>query len=127
MLRTFLMLAAFFGFTGVALGAFAAHGLKNRLTAEYLAIFHTGVLYQLIHTLAIFGVAILATRIQGRLITYAGVAFTLGILLFSGSLYLLTLTGISKLGIITPIGGLCLLIGWFILGWTAWRLGLDTL
>jgi uncharacterized membrane protein YgdD (TMEM256/DUF423 family) len=127
MLRTFLMLSAFFGFTGVALGAFAAHGLKNRLTPEYLAIFHTGVLYQLIHTLAIFGVAILATQIQGRLVSYAGIAFVLGILLFSGSLYLLTLTGVSKLGIITPIGGLCFLIGWFILGWLAWRLGLDTL
>ena len=127
MFRTFLMLAAFFGFTGVALGAFAAHGLKNRLTPEYLAIFHTGVLYQLIHTLAIFGVAILATQIQGRLVSYAGIAFVLGILLFSGSLYLLTLTGVSKLGIITPIGGLCFLIGWFILGWLAWRLGLDTL
>ncbi|WP_285423562.1 MULTISPECIES: DUF423 domain-containing protein [unclassified Pseudomonas] len=127
MLRTFLMLAAFFGFTGVALGAFAAHGLKNRLTPEYLAIFQTGVLYQLIHALAIFGVAILATQIQGRLVSYAGIAFTLGILLFSGSLYVLTLTGVSKLGIITPIGGLCFLIGWFILGWTAWRLGVDTL
>lgn len=127
MLRTFLMLAAFFGFTGVALGAFAAHGLKNRLTPEYLAIFHTGVLYQLIHALAIFGVAILATQIQGRLVSYAGIGFTLGILLFSGSLYLLTLTGVSKLGIITPIGGLCFLIGWFILGWLAWRLGLETL
>ncbi|HXR01592.1 MAG TPA: DUF423 domain-containing protein [Pseudomonas sp.] len=127
MLRTFLMLAAFFGFTGVALGAFAAHGLKNRLSPEYLAIFHTGVLYQLIHALAIFGVAVLATQIQGRLVTYAGISFTLGILLFSGSLYLLTVTGVSKLGIITPIGGLFFLIGWFILGWTAWRLGLDTL
>ncbi|MFJ3485689.1 DUF423 domain-containing protein [Pseudomonas sp. NPDC090202] len=127
MLRTFLMLAAFFGFTGVGLGAFAAHGLKNRLSPEYLAIFHTGVLYQLIHALAIFGVAVLATQIQGRLVTYAGIAFTLGIILFSGSLYVLTLTGFSKLGIITPIGGLCFLIGWFILGWTAWRLGLDTL
>ncbi|SEJ87001.1 DUF423 domain-containing protein [Pseudomonas sp. NFR16] len=127
MLRTFLMLAAFFGFTGVALGAFAAHGLKNRLTPEYLATFQTGVLYQLIHALAIFGVAILATQIQGRLVNYAGIAFTLGILLFSGSLYVLTLTGVSKLGIITPIGGLCFLVGWFILGWTAWRLGVDTL
>lgn len=127
MLRTFLMLAAFFGFTGVALGAFAAHGLKNRLSAEYLAIFHTGVLYQLIHALALFGVAILAIQIQGRLVTYAGISFALGILLFSGSLYLLTLTGVSKLGIITPIGGLFFLIGWFILGWTAWRMGLDTL
>jgi len=127
MLRTFLMLAAFFGFTGVALGAFAAHGLKNRLSAEYLAIFHTGVLYQLIHALALFGVAILAMQIQGRLVTYAGISFTIGILLFSGSLYLLTLTGVSKLGIITPIGGLFLLLGWAILGWTAWRLGVDTL
>jgi uncharacterized membrane protein YgdD (TMEM256/DUF423 family) len=127
MLRTFLMLAAFFGFTGVALGAFAAHGLRNRLSAEYLAIFQTGVLYQMIHTLALFGVALLAMQIQGRLVTYAGVAFTLGIILFSGSLYLLTLTGVGKLGIITPIGGLCFLIGWAILGWTAWQLGIDTL
>ncbi|HEY0287499.1 MAG TPA: DUF423 domain-containing protein [Pseudomonas sp.] len=125
MFRTFLMLAAFFGFTGVALGAFAAHGLKTRLSAEYIAIFHTGVLYQLIHALAIFGVALLAMQIQGRLVTYAGIAFTLGIILFSGSLYLLTLTGTSKLGIITPIGGLCFLIGWAILGWTAWRLGVE--
>lgn len=127
MLRTFLMLSAFFGFTGVALGAFAAHGLKNRLTPEYLAVFHTGVLYQLIHALAIFGVALLAMQIQGRLVTYAGISFTLGIILFSGSLYLMTLTGATKLGIITPIGGLFFLLGWAILGWTAWRLGLDTL
>ncbi|MCF7533525.1 DUF423 domain-containing protein [Pseudomonas petrae] len=127
MLRTFLMLASFFGFTGVALGAFAAHGLKNRLTPEYLAVFHTGVLYQLIHALAIFGVALLAMQIQGRLVTYAGISFTLGIILFSGSLYLMTLTGATKLGIITPFGGLFFLIGWGILGWTAWRLGLDTL
>jgi len=127
MLRTFLMLASFFGFAGVALGAFAAHGLKNRLTPEYLAVFHTGVLYQLIHALAIFGVALLAMQIQGRLVTYAGISFTLGIILFSGSLYLMTLTGATKLGIITPFGGLFFLIGWAILGWTAWRLGLDTL
>ena len=127
MLRTFLMLASFFGFTGVALGAFAAHGLKNRLTPEYLAVFHTGVLYQLIHALAIFGVALLAMQIQGRLVTYAGISFTLGIILFSGSLYLMTLTGATKLGIITPFGGLFFLIGWAILGWTAWRLGLYTL
>jgi len=122
MLRGFLMLAAFFGFTGVALGAFAAHGLKSRLTAEYLAIFHTGVTYQLVHTLALLGVALLATQIPGRLITWAGVSFAIGILLFSGSLYLLTMTGISKLGIITPFGGLAFLVGWFCLGLAAWRL-----
>jgi len=123
MVRTFLMLAAFFGFTGVALGAFAAHGLKNRLSAEYLAIFHTGVLYQLIHALAILGVAVLAAQLPGRLMTMAGWSFALGIVLFSGSLYALTLTGISKLGIITPFGGLAFLVGWALLGLTAWRLG----
>lgn len=122
MLRGFLMLAAFFGFTGVALGAFAAHGLKNRLTPEYLAIFHTGVTYQLVHTLALLGVALLATQIPGRLITWAGASFVIGILLFSGSLYLLTLTGVSKLGIVTPFGGLAFLVGWFCLGLAAWRL-----
>ncbi|KPY98581.1 DUF423 domain-containing protein [Pseudomonas syringae] len=123
MLRNFLMLAAFFGFTGVALGAFAAHGLKERLSAEYLAVFHTGVLYQLIHALALLGVAILATHIPGRLITWAGFSFAVGILLFSGSLYALTLTGFSKLGIITPFGGLAFLFGWSMLGLAAWRLG----
>ncbi|RMQ96047.1 hypothetical protein ALP94_02680 [Pseudomonas savastanoi pv. glycinea] len=123
MVRSFLMLAAFFGFTGVALGAFAAHALKNRLSPEYLAIFHTGVLYQLIHALAILGVAVLAAQLPGRLMTWAGFSFALGIVLFSGSLYLLTLTGVSKLGIITPFGGLAFLVGWALLGLTAWRLG----
>ena len=124
MLRVFLMLAAFFGFTGVALGAFAAHGLKGRLTEQYLAIFHTGVTYQLVHTLALFGVALLATHLPGRLVTWAGVCFAVGIVLFSGSLYVLTMTGISKLGIITPFGGLAFLLGWFFLGLAAWRLQL---
>ncbi|EXF92017.1 membrane protein [Pseudomonas fluorescens HK44] len=122
MLRGFLMLAAFFGFTGVGLGAFAAHGLKDRLSAEYLAIFHTGVTYQLVHTLALLGVALLAAQIPGRLIIWAGVSFAIGILLFSGSLYLLTLTGVSKLGIVTPFGGLAFLVGWLCLGIAAWRL-----
>ena len=123
MVRGFLMLAAFFGFTGVALGAFAAHGLKGRLSAEYLAIFHTGVLYQLVHALAILGVAVLAAQLPGRLMTWAGVSFALGIVLFSGSLYALTLTGIGKLGIITPFGGLAFLLGWALLGVAAWRFG----
>ena len=122
MLRVFLMLAAFFGFTGVALGAFAAHGLKGRLTEQYLAIFHTGVTYQLVHTLALFGVALLATHLPGRLVTWAGVCFAVGIVLFSGSLYVLTMTGISKLGIVTPFGGLAFLAGWLCLGLAAWRL-----
>lgn len=126
MLRGFLMLAAFFGFTGVGLGAFAAHGLKSRLTPEYLTIFHTGVTYQLVHTLALLGVALLATQVPGRLLTWAGASFVVGILLFSGSLYVLTLTGISKLGIVTPFGGLAFLAGWLCLGLAAWRLPLTT-
>jgi uncharacterized membrane protein YgdD (TMEM256/DUF423 family) len=93
------------------------------LSPEYLAIFHTGVLYQLIHALAILGVAVLAAQLPGRLMTWAGFSFALGIVLFSGSLYVLTLTGISKLGIITPFGGLAFLVGWALLGLTAWRLG----
>lgn len=123
MLRSFLMLAAFFGFTGVGLGAFAAHGLKNRLSDDYLAVFHTGVTYQLFHTLALLAVALLAVHLPGRLMLWAGILFTLGIVLFSGSLYALTLSGIGKLGIITPFGGLCFLLGWLCLGLAAWRLG----
>jgi uncharacterized membrane protein YgdD (TMEM256/DUF423 family) len=122
MLRGFLLLAAFFGFTGVALGAFAAHGLRARLSSEYLAVFQTGVNYQLIHALALLAVALLAQHLPGRLAMFAGSLFTLGILLFSGSLYLLTLGGL-KLGIVTPIGGLAFLGGWLCLGLAAWRLG----
>ena len=85
MIRPFLMLAGFFGLTGVALGAFAAHGLKNRLTADYLAVFQTGVHYQLIHALALFGLALLALQAPSRLLFAAGGLFTLGILLFSGA------------------------------------------
>lgn len=122
MLRPFLMLAAFFGFTGVALGAFAAHGLKNRLTPEHLAVFQTGVHYQMLHALALLGVALLSVQVGGTLVKLAGWAFVVGILLFSGSLYLLTLAGLS-LGIVTPIGGLFFLIGWALLLATAARLG----
>ncbi|CDF81776.1 DUF423 domain-containing protein [Pseudomonas sp. QL9] len=122
MLRTFLLFAAFFGFTGVGLGAFAAHGLKNRLSADYLAIFQTGVHYQMLHALALFGVALLSTQLSGRLIAASGWLFVAGILVFSGSLYLLTLTATPVLGAITPIGGLCFLGGWLCLGLAAWRL-----
>lgn len=122
MLRIFLMLAAFFGFTGVALGAFAAHGLKSRLTPEYLAVFQTGVHYQMLHALALLGVALLSVQVGAALVKWAGWAFAVGILLFSGSLYLLTLAGLS-VGIITPIGGLFFLIGWALLLAAAARLG----
>ena len=122
MLRTFLLFAAFFGFTGVALGAFAAHGLKSRLSADYLAIFQTGVHYQMLHALALFGVALLSAHLGGRLVGMAGGFFVVGILIFSGSLYLLTLTSTPVLGAITPIGGVCFLAGWLCLGLAAWKL-----
>ncbi len=77
------------------------------------------------HALALLGVALLATQIPGRLVTWAGASFAVGILLFSGSLYVLTLTGVSKLGIITPFGGLAFLSGWLCLGLAAWRLPLT--
>jgi len=122
MARLWLLLSAVAGFSGVALGAFAAHGLKSRLTPEYLAVFQTGTHYQLIHALALFGVALLATRLPGRAVNLAGGCFALGILLFSGSLYLLTLTGATGLGVITPFGGLAFLAGWLCLGLAAWRI-----
>ena len=126
MFRVLLLLAALFGFTGVGLGAFAAHGLKGQLSAEYLAVFQTGVHYQMLHALALLGLAALWQRLGGRLLTAAGVCFCVGILLFSGSLYALTLSGISALGMITPMGGLTFLAGWLCLGLAAWRLPAHT-
>lgn len=126
MLRVLLLLAALFGFTGVGLGAFAAHGLKGQLSAEYLAVFQTGVHYQMLHALALLALAALWQRLGGRLLTAAGVCFCVGILLFSGSLYALTLSGISALGMITPVGGLTFLVGWLCLGLAAWRLPAHT-
>lgn len=121
MARLFLLLAAFSGFTSVALGAFAAHGLRQQLSAEYLAVFQTGVQYQQLHTLALLAVALLLQRQAGRLLIISGGFFVVGMLLFSGSLYALTLTGIGKLGIITPFGGVAFLLGWLLLGLSAWR------
>jgi uncharacterized membrane protein YgdD (TMEM256/DUF423 family) len=122
MARLWLLLAAFAGFTGVALGAFAAHGLKTRLSADHLAVFQTGSHYQLIHALALFGVALLALQAPGRLVNLAGALFALGILLFSGSLYLLALSGYGRFGIVTPFGGLAFLGGWLCLALAALRL-----
>jgi uncharacterized membrane protein YgdD (TMEM256/DUF423 family) len=123
MARLWLLLSACAGFTGVALGAFAAHGLKNQLTPAYLAVFRTGAHYQLIHALALFGVGLLVMLRPTPLINCAGALFALGIILFSGSLYALTLSGISALGVVTPFGGLAFLAGWLCLGVAAWKLG----
>lgn len=124
MIRAYIVLAALFGLTGVALGAFASHALKSQLSAAYLAVFQTGVQYQMLHALALLGVALLSLHRPGRLLTAAGALFVAGILLFSGSLYLLTLTlsGIGKLGMITPLGGTSFLAGWLCLALAGWRI-----
>jgi uncharacterized membrane protein YgdD (TMEM256/DUF423 family) len=113
--RTFLLVGALAGFIGVAFGAFGAHALRSRLSPEMLAVFETGVRYQMYHAFAVLVVALAAVRLDGWLVRGAGWAFAAGIVLFSGSLYALALTGVTILGAITPIGGLAFLVGWALL------------
>ncbi len=110
-----MFIAALMGLVGVGLGAFGAHGLRGRLSPEMLAVFETGVRYQMYHALALLGVALLMTRVEGRAIVVAGWSFFAGIVIFSGSLYALALTGVTTLGAITPIGGVAFLAGWLAL------------
>ena len=123
--RTFLLVGALAAFIGVALGAFGAHGLRNRLSADMLAVFETGVRYQMYHALAILIVALAVARIDGWLIRAAGWLFTGGIVLFSGSLYALALSGVTVLGAVTPIGGLAFLAGWACLAIAALALAIT--
>ena len=106
---------------GVLLGAFGAHGLQARLTADMLATFETGVRYHFIHALGLLAVAWAASRWPGAWTGWAGWLFVAGIVIFSGSLYLLAVTGIRWLGAITPIGGLCFIGGWVALAVGALR------
>jgi uncharacterized membrane protein YgdD (TMEM256/DUF423 family) len=107
------------GFLGVALGAFAAHGLKATIPPELLAAFETGVRYQMYHAFALFAAAWGWAHWQARVFTISGALFVAGILIFSGSLYLLAFTGLRWLGAITPLGGLAFLAGWLCLAWGA--------
>lgn len=117
-----LLLAAFFGFTSVAIGAFAAHGLKGHLTEPAMAWLQTGVQYQMSHSLVILvlGFALKMWPNWSQL-KYSAYGFVLGILLFSGSLYFMALTHNKVLALLTPIGGLSLLVAWGILFVAAWR------
>jgi uncharacterized membrane protein YgdD (TMEM256/DUF423 family) len=121
MSRELFAIGAILGALGVAVGAFGAHGLKARLTPEMLAVFETGVRYQLIHALALLAVAWAGTRWSSPAISAAGWLFVAGILVFSGSLYALSLTGVRVLGAITPFGGVAFIAGWLALAWGAWR------
>ena len=110
-----LKIGSFLMFLGVALGAFGAHALKDKIGDYYLAVFKTGVLYHFVHGLALFAVAWLSTQSSDPKVQAAGIFFLAGIILFSGSLYLLSLTPMKWLGAVTPLGGLCFLIGWALL------------
>ncbi|PCJ86449.1 MAG: hypothetical protein COA54_08430 [Thiotrichaceae bacterium] len=102
-------------FLAVGAGAFGAHGLKNMLTPEYLAVFKTAADYQLIHGVGLILIGILSKDFASQYINVSAIFMSIGIILFSGSLYALTLSGTKWLGIITPIGGLCFLIAWLTL------------
>ena len=110
-----MFIGALMGFVGVGLGAFGAHGLRGRLTPDMLAVFETGVRYQMYHALALLAVGAMMSRVDSRAVAVAGWSFTAGILIFSGSLYALALSGVTTLGAITPIGGLAFLAGWIAL------------
>lgn len=103
----------------VALGAFGAHALRDRLTPDLLAVFETGVRYHFYHALALLAAAYAASRWPDGAVAVAGWLFIAGILLFSGSLYLLAVTGTRWLGAITPLGGVAFIAGWAALAWTA--------
>ena len=107
-----MFVGALMGGIGVAIGAFGAHGLRGRLSPEMLAVFETGVRYHMYHALAILATAAIMPRLDSRAVVVAGWSFMTGILLFSGSLYALALSGVTTLGAITPIGGVAFLIGW---------------
>jgi len=114
MTRNWTFLGAILGALAVATGAFGAHGLKDRLSAEALAWWQTGAQYQLAHALALVVVGLVAQRRASKAIEVSGAAFALGIVLFSGSLYALALSGMRALGAVMSVGGLFLLAGWVV-------------
>ncbi len=114
--KSTLAVAALSGLLAVALGAFGAHGLKEMLTASnHLSTFKTAVDYHFYHTLALLATGVLLRQFDSKLLSFASVCFAIGILLFSGSLYLISLTTVSGIGIITPVGGVFFIAGWALL------------
>ena len=112
----FLRIAAALGLSGVALGAFGAHGLRSRLEADLLDIFEVGVRYQMYHALALLALSLAPAALwSSRWTAVAGWSWLVGVLIFSGSLYILAISGVRWLGAITPIGGVALIVGWAML------------
>lgn len=123
--RTTLTMASVSGFLAVALGAFGAHGLKPLLSADWLQVYQTGVQYHLLHTVVLLALGIWQLVQPQRWLNRAAIMLLLGIVLFSGSLYLLAVTGIRILGVITPLGGVSWLAAWLMLVLAA-RAGIKT-
>ncbi|MEO9021315.1 MAG: DUF423 domain-containing protein [Ginsengibacter sp.] len=119
--RGYLKTAAIIGALSVAMGAFAAHTLKKNISVDALGIFETAVRYQFYHVFALLATGILYKEFQGKLIIWSGRLFIAGIILFSGSLYILTaikaseISGFDWVGAVTPLGGLCFILGWIFL------------
>lgn len=112
-MKLFVAMGSLLGLLGVAAGAFGAHALEARLDADMLAVWETAAKYQMYHALALFGAAWLVGQTQSTWATAAGWAFLGGVVVFSGTLYVLALSGIKWLGAITPIGGTAMIVGWF--------------
>jgi uncharacterized membrane protein YgdD (TMEM256/DUF423 family) len=123
MFKLFVTLGSMNAFLAVALGAFGAHALKVKLTElGTLSTFQTGVQYHMFHAIALIFIALISDKLgQSGLVTASGWLLTIGIVLFSGSLYVLSISGIKVLGAITPLGGLCFLAGWVMIVIAAWK------
>jgi uncharacterized membrane protein YgdD (TMEM256/DUF423 family) len=121
MLKFWFGLGCLMAGLGVAAGAFGAHALKQRLAPDLLAAFETAVRYQMYHAFGLLALALTSDRWSGLNVNLAGWLFVIGIILFSGSLYALCLTGVRTFGAITPLGGLCFLAAWALLAWGAWK------
>ena len=113
--RWIVIIGGIYGFTAVALGAFGAHALKAMVTPERLATWQTAIDYQMFHSLALIAIYLISLNQQSAKLSYAAIFQSLGVLVFSGSLFLLVLTDTNWLGMITPIGGVFMLLGWLIL------------
>lgn len=123
-MRSFWVAGCVLALLAVAAGAFGAHALRERIPAELLAVWETAARYQMYHALALLAVAWAAQRWpNAALVGAAGWLFVVGVVLFSGSLYLLALTGARWLGAVTPLGGLAWLAGWLLLAWAGWQHG----
>ncbi|TWI59727.1 DUF423 domain-containing protein [Halalkalibacter nanhaiisediminis] len=117
MAKLFIFIGSIVMALSVAIGAFGAHGLEGRLTERMMKNYQTGVQYHMIHGIGLLVVGLVAWKLtSSSMLNGAGWSFLIGIILFSGSLYVMALTGITKLGAITPIGGLAFIVGWVLLG-----------